>query len=648
MGILAHVDAGKTTLTERLLFDAGVIDRMGDVDRGSTQTDSMELERQRGITIRSAVVSFTVDDLKINLIDTPGHPDFIAEVERSLRVLDDAVLVISAVEGVQPQTRILMRTLQRLQVPTLLFVNKIDRMGARYGELLDSIARTLTPGAVVMSGASGLGTRGARVHPHTLDDGERREQVMAVLAEHNDSLLASYLAGDRLSGEDLRRELAAQTATAVVHPVFFGSALTGEGMKELVDGVRSLLPAAAAPDDTQLRGTVFKIEQSASGEKVAFVRLRSGSLRRRQRITFYGRRQDGETVAHRGKVSAISTFDRGKLVPAPQVAAGDIAMVWGLREARIGDQLGRPETGTAEPYFSPPTLETVARAANPSQQGLLYMALRSLAEQDPFIDTRIDDLRHEISVSLYGEVQKEVITDRLTTEFGVTVVFEETRPLCIERPAGVGEAFEQMSRDFRATIGLRVEPSSAGTGVQFRLGVERGSLLGAFLTAIEETVVRSLRQGLYGWPVEGCVVTLTHSGYDSVVSTAADFRELTPLVLMAALRRAGTRVYEPINHFDLDLPPETASVVLSRLAEIGATPQDAVVSPESGHLEGVIPAGKVHDLQRRLPALTGGAGTLLSRFSGFSAVSGTVPRRKRSDGNPLNRSEYMLRLRGRM
>src|SRR6476660_8166469 len=167
LGILAHVDAGKTTLTERLLFAAGVIDEIGSVDDGSTQTDTLALERQRGITIKSAVVSFAIDDgVTVNLIDTPGHPDFIAEVERVLNVLDGAVLVISAVEGVQSQTRVLMRTLQRLRIPTLLFVNKIDRGGARYDGVLDAIAEKLTPAVIAMGSAHGLGTRTADFTPY--------------------------------------------------------------------------------------------------------------------------------------------------------------------------------------------------------------------------------------------------------------------------------------------------------------------------------------------------------------------------------------------------------------------------------------------------------------------------------------------------
>src|SRR6266511_2834098 len=214
LGMLAHVDDGKTSLTERLLYAAGIIDEVGSVDDGSTQTDSLELERRRGITIKSAVVSFVVGDLTINLIDTPGHPDFIAEVERVLGVLDGAVLVISAVEGVQAQTRVLFRTLRRLRIPTLIFINKIDRTGARRAGVLAEIATRLTPDLVPMNDAHDLGTRQADVEPRRISH--------EALAEHDDALLAAYVEGAPIPADLLEKALKAQTASAEVHPVYFG------------------------------------------------------------------------------------------------------------------------------------------------------------------------------------------------------------------------------------------------------------------------------------------------------------------------------------------------------------------------------------------------------------------------------------------
>ena len=261
LGILAHVDAGKTSLTERLLYDAAVIDQVGSVDDGSTQTDSLALERRRGITIKSAVVSFTVDDLTVNLVDTPGHPDFIAEVERVLGVLDGAVLVVSAVEGVQAQTRVLMRTLRRLRIPTLIFVNKVDRRGARIGAVLDEITTRLTPDVVTMGSVRRAGSRAVEVVPGT-------DPVLAdKLTEHDDDLLSALVGGETV---DLDRELAAQSRRGLVHPVFFGLAITGAGVAELSAGLTRLLPVAAEDSHGPLSATVFKVERGAAGEKIAY------------------------------------------------------------------------------------------------------------------------------------------------------------------------------------------------------------------------------------------------------------------------------------------------------------------------------------------------------------------------------------------
>ncbi len=614
LGVLAHVDAGKTSLTERLLFSAGVIDEIGSVDAGSTQTDTLALERRRGITIKSAVVSFVVGDVTVNLIDTPGHPDFIAEVERVLNVLDGAVLVLSAVEGVQPQTRVLMRTLQRLRIPTLLFVNKIDRAGAREQPVLDEIAERLTPAIVPMGRVRGIGTRDAAFEPRLTE--------ADVLADHDDAFLAAYVE-DEVTHARLRRELAAQTAKALVHPVYFGSAITGAGVDALIAGVRELLPATRPDADGPLRATVFKVERGEAGEKIAYVRMRTGTLRTRERL-------------HDDKVTAIEVFEHGATVRRDTLTAGEIGKLRGLASVRIGDELGAAQ-GDAPRHFAPPTLETVVVPRDPADRGALHVALVQLAEQDPLIDVRGRD---EISVSLYGEVQKEVIEATLADEFGIAVEFRETTTLHIERPAGSGAAVELIgSNPHLATVGLRVDP---GSGIAFRLEVELGSMPLAFFKAVEETVHETLQSGgLYGWPVIDCTITMTHSGYwakqssahggfdKSMSSTARDFRLLTPLVLMAALERAGTRVYEPIQRFRLDIPADALGPLQPVLAGLRAVPRTSSIDGASWVLEGDIPAARVRELELQLPALTGGEGVLESAFHHYepirAAMSG-VPR----------------------
>ncbi|MDF2741517.1 MAG: GTP-binding protein [Actinomycetia bacterium] len=655
LGILAHVDAGKTTLTERLLFAAGVIDEVGSVDAGSTQTDSLDLERQRGITIKSAVVSFVVGDTTVNLIDTPGHPDFIAEVERVLGVLDGVVLVVSAVEGVQPQTRVLMRTLQRLRIPTLLFVNKLDRRGADGDRVLGELAERLTPAVVAMGSVTGLGTRECRFVPYGAADAAFTARLADLLADHDEALLAAYLDDEAaLPYRRLRRALRSQTGRALVHPVFFGSAVTGAGVEALTTGITELLPPTSGDAGGPVSGSVFKVERGPAGEKVAYLRMFSGTVRVRDRLAFHGR-QGG----HEGRVTAISVFERGRAVRRASVAAGQIAKLWGLAEVQIGDTVGGSPAAVAGGQFAPPTLETVVVPRRPADRGALHVALAQLAEQDPLIDLRQDDLRQEVSVSLYGEVQKEVVQATLAGDHGLEVRFRESTTICIERPVGSGAAVERIGQEpnpFLATVGLRVDPAPAGSGVTFRLEVELGSMPYAFFAAVEETVRETLGQGLRGWPVTDCAVTMTHSGYwprqshahatfdKSMSSTARDFRQLTPLVLMAALAGAGTRVLEPMHRFRLELPGDTLGAVIGVLAGLGAVPRATTPRGASSLIEGDIPAARVHQLTQRLPGLTRGEGVLESAFGHYQPVRGPVPTRPRTDNDPLDRKQYLLRV----
>ncbi len=653
LGILAHVDAGKTTLTERLLYAAGIIDAIGSVDHGTTQTDTLELERQRGITIKAAVVSFVVNGVAVNLIDTPGHPDFIAEVERVLSVLDGAVLVLSAVEGVQPQTRILFRALRRLRIPTLLFVNKIDRIGARPERVLHQIAERLTSAIVALGTVHEAGSRGAVAVPYGAGDAAFTARLAEQLAENDDALLAAYLGeSPPASFRRLRRQLAAQSRRALLYPVLFGSAITGTGVETLIDALTRLLPAAEGDADAPLSATVFKIDRGPAGEKIAYVRLFAGTLRVREPLRYGG--------GHAGKVTALRVFAGGASVPCAALHAGQIGRIWGLNAVRIGDTIGEPHPTAALQQFAPPTLETVVLPRRAADRGALQLALGRLAEQDPLINLRQDGARGELSITLYGEVQKEVLQATLDHDFGVPVVFRESTTICIERPSGVGAAVEFMrgpDNPFLATVGLLVEPAAAGSGVQFRTAVEvHGTMPAAFFAVVEQTVHETLHQGLYGWQVTDCSVTMTHAGYlgkhglghqyfnKSMSSTGWDFRSLTPLVLMAALRRSGATVYEPVHRFWLDVPADTLAVIGPALAKLDAVLHASRLTSASCVLEGEIPAVRVHELRQLLPALSRGEGVLECVFDRYRPVRGAPPERLRTDHNPLDRKAYLLQV----
>jgi ribosomal protection tetracycline resistance protein len=617
LGILAHVDAGKTTLTERLLHAAGVIDEIGSVDKGTTQTDSLELEQRRGITIKSAVVSFPIDGVTVNLIDTPGHPDFIAEVERVLSVLDGSVVVISAVEGVQPQTRILMRALQRLDVPTVLFVNKIDRAGADPERVLDEIEQRLTPAIVPMGSADGLGSRAA-----------------------------SFEAFGAADGDLVRRSQAGE-----LHPVFFGSALTGAGAEEVMRGIAQLLPARVGDGDGPLSARVFKIERGVDGDRIAYTRLFSGALTVRDRFDA-------------GRVTALRVFADGDAVQRDAVEAGEIAKLWGLGEIQIGDWLGESQPGV-EHHFAPPTFEAVIEPTDPADGRRLRVALGQLAEQDPLIDVRQDDMQAEISVSLYGEVQREVIGATLADDYGIAVEFRDTTTICIERPAGSGEAVETFNtptNPFHADLGLHVEPAAPGSGVEVRVSGDVDPRdaplyifknLEDFTKHMDEYVRGALEEGLCGWQVTDCVVTLTKIGYSLAdgppsrrgpMPTARDLKRLTPLVLVQALEQAGTVICEPVFRIAAEIPTQAIGAVLAAIGRLGAAASTPSSQGELSVLETALPATRVQELRRRLPGLTGGEGVLDAEFAGYQRVTGDPPIRRRSTPDPRNLPQYLAQV----
>jgi ribosomal protection tetracycline resistance protein len=556
LGVLAHVDAGKTTLTERLLVEAGVLAEPGSVDAGSTHTDTMALERRRGITIRAAVVSFEVDGTTVNLVDTPGHSDFIAEVERALSLLDGAVLVVSAVEGVQAQTLVLMRALQRLGIATVVFVNKVDRAGADPEFVELEVRERLDPDV----------------------------------------------------------------------PVLFGSALKGDGVAELLHALPVLLPGREPSTDGPAAGLVFKIDRDEAGGKEVVALLRSGTRRVRDRLDL-GR---GDPA----RVTGLRRFHRGGLDTVTEAPAGHVVVLRGLDAARIGDGFGAGAAGVAE-QFARPSLATVVEPLDERDRPALYAALDRLAEQDPLISLRVDADTRELRLSLYGEVQQQVIGSLLEEEYGVAVRFRDTAMICTERLLGTGAAVEVIGTDpnpYLATVGLRVEPAPVGSGVDFGLEVELGSMPPAFFAAVEASVRSALLRGNHGWEVPDARVRMTHSGYwarqshahgtfdKSMSSTAGDFRDLTHLLMARSIAQAGTVVCEPVHRFELEVPAGALGPTLALLAQAGGVPLTTESRGPSGSsvvVTGDVPADAVHRLTLMLPDVTRGEGVLSSRLDHF-------------------------------
>ena len=641
LGIVAHVDAGKTSLTERLLFEAGAIAQPGSVNAGTTRTDSMELERQRGITIRAAVTSISLGDLTVNLLDTPGHPDFIAEVERSLAVLDAAVLVVSSVEGVQPQTVVIWRALRRIGVPTVLFLNKVDRAGANVARTLAQVQQRLTAHPVILTTVTGQGGHDARVRAVELD----ADPVVEAVADVDDAVLARWSAGEPVRPRQVRRAIRDAVRRDALTPVTCGSAVTGAGVPELRRILARVLPRYEDLGGP-LAGTVFAVDRDGHGRR-AWIRLWSGRLQVRDRVRFTDAAQP-ETVTQ------IAVSEPGGVLVRPAVSAGQIAAVRGL-SARIGQHVGDPPRRHAY-HFPPATRQALVEPVDPAQRLALFAGLSELADEDPLFDLRLDEHQEQAVIRLHGEVQKEVVAALLADRYGVRVRFSGTLTACIERVTGAGAAEDRITErgnPYLAGVGLRVEAAPVGQGIRFHPGIEPGRLPPAFIAATEEGVRAALRQGRHGWPVTDCTVTMTASQYaprqsrphqkfdKSISSVAADFRNLAPVVITAALRRAGTRVCQPVERFDLDVPGHTLDRVAALLGRLGAVVHDT--SPADGYTElsGTMPSSRVPQVVAALPDLTGGEAVLTTGFDHYAPVTGgELPVLHRRGPDPADREVW--------
>jgi ribosomal protection tetracycline resistance protein len=404
-------------------------------------------------------------------------------------------------------------------------------------------------------------------------------------------------------------------------------------------------------------GRVFKIERTASGERVAFARMFAGTLRARQRVRVGG---SGEV-----KASTIRAFAPSGAPKRDHVAAGEMATIRGLGGVRVGDAIGEPRPGDeAAARFPRPALESVVFAREPEQQGSLRAALAQLAEQDPLIDVRQDDARQEISVSLYGDVQKEVIQATLERDYGIAADFRETTTVCIERPARVGEAEEviraktktnitgrsspQSTNPFRATLGLRVEPAAPGSGIEYVHDLEPRLIPlylfktpEAFRMQMDGYVHEAMAEGLFGWQVTDCRVTMTDCGYAAPGTSAGDFRHLTQLVLMTAVERAGTWVCEPLADITLEVPVSTAPGVVAAMGRLGGRVRGQFSTRGVSRVDAVMPVARVRAMQHQLPGLSMGEGILEWRPDGYQPIGEDPPRRERTTPSALDRDAWL-------
>lgn len=602
IGLVAHVDAGKTTLAEALLYRAGAIRRQGRVDKGDAHLDTDAMERERGITIFSKQTSLDWAGAHVMLLDTPGHVDFSAEAERTLQALDYAVLIVGANDGVEGHTETLWSLLARYNVPTFVFVNKLDLAADGLGPVMDEMHRRLSPS--VMDGdalaALAASTGGA---------GEGAAALLEDVAATDEDALDEYLESGSLSAGTIRRLIVQRK----VFPCFAGSALRMEGIEEFLDGVVALMQEKAWPDEFAAR--VYRVSRGAHGERLAWVKVTGGVLRAKEQLSGFDR-----GAAWNEKVDQVRIYDADSFEIAREVPAGRVCAVTGLSQVLPGSALGA-EARLAEPALAPVLSYSVGEAG--ADATTLVQALRELADEDPLLGVAWHEQLQEVHVQLMGEVQREVVARQLLDRFGLEVTFGAGGILyreTVTAPVRGAGHFEPLRH--YAEVQLLVEPAERGAGVEAGTRVLEDDLDRNWQRLILTHVLEREHPGvLTGAPLTDVRITLLGGRAHLKHTEGGDFRQATyraiRQALMTAREQGACQLLEPWYRFRLGVPVDKVGRALADLQRMGGDFDAPVAEGDRAEIAGSAPASEIGSYALEVSAYSGGRGRLFLEYAGY-------------------------------
>ena len=613
IGIIAHIDSGKTTTTERILFYTGRSYKIGDIDDGDTQMDWMEQERERGITIVSAATTTFWKDMRINIIDTPGHVDFTAEVERSLRVLDGGVMIFDAEEGVQSQSETVWRQADKYKVPRICFINKMDKIGADFFKTVDDIKNRLGAKPAVMvypigaendfvgvvdlitlqsyvwgEDPTGVKYKISDEIPADLKDGvmKKRAELIELVAENDDVLLEKFLAGAEINNEELKAALRRVTIAYKLVPVYAGTSLRNKGVQPVLDAVVDYLPSpedlkeviGINPDtkeeekrqltnDEDLTAIAFKIQLDPHVGKLTYARVYSGTLQSGSYVYNVNRRT-------RERIGRILLMHANQREEIDKAYAGEIVGLIGPKETRTGDTLaaeGKPII-LEQITFPEPVISLAIEPKTKADQEKLSYTLQRLSEEDPTFHVKVDQETGQTIISGMGELHLEILVDRMKREMGMNanvgkpqVAYRET---ITKNAQAEGKYIKQSGGHGQyGHCLIRVEPLARGEGFKFVSAIKGGSIPNEFIAPVEKGVIEALEKGvLLGFPMSDVQVTLYDGTYHDVDSSDLAFKIAGSMAMQAAAKLAGMALLEPIMKMEVVVPDEFMGTAIGDLS----------------------------------------------------------------------------------
>jgi ribosomal protection tetracycline resistance protein len=646
VGILAHVDAGKTTLTEHLLYRSGAIRRLGDVDKGTTQSDSIDVEKERGISVRLSHVSLDWDGMLYNLIDTPGHVDFSADVEYSLRAIDGAIILVSAVEGVQAHTTSLLKAVHELGLPAIVFINKIDRAGADVEAVLEELRKEIPLPFIPMQVADGEGLGGVSVH--SLDEESSRmqysevwDQCQELVAEMDEELLEKYFEQGELQFEEFRAALIQSTKKAKAIPVLMGAAKLDLGMEELMDCVGHFLPEPVGEEKEALSAVVYKVEPDKVMGKVASVRVFQGMLKNRMNVW-------NATQGLEEKITRITKGYNQCIEVCDELGPGEVGLLTGLSEVHTGDVLGAELFSNGGCQMDTPLLTVRVEPREDKDYPVLAEALQVLNAENPMLNLKWLKGEKELHIQVMGKIQVEILEKILETRFGIESNFTQPSVIYKETPVCSGEGYERytMPKPCWAVVKFRIEPGERGSGVVFESRVSVNDIARKYQHEVERTIPKALEQGIKGWEVTDLKITLTE-GEDHVMhSRPGDFCVATPMGVMNGLVNTDTKLLEPILNFRIVAARDLLGTIAGDLTRMRARFANPEFYQDNFILKGEVPLATSMDYSIQFNSRTGGKGKFMTSFSGYQdCPQGEGECREYRGISPLDRSKWILKAR---
>ncbi len=636
---MAHVDAGKTTLSEQLLFQSGALRSAGSVDKGTSITDGLAVERERGISVRLATASLLYQGTKINIIDTPGHIDFSAEVEYSLRAMDAVVLLISALEGVQGHTITLYNAIKTLKKPCLIFINKIDRTGVEIDQVMTDIAQHLTNDIVLLQKASNVGSNNADIENLDLMD----EITMESILNGDDELMECYLGDEKISHNQLIKSLKRSVAQGRLLPIMLGAAKNGIGIFPLLDNMVSYFHQNNQ-ENKSLTALAFKVEHDKNLGKMTHVRVFNGCINTRDVLS--------KAVTHSDKVQKagqLKMLQGGKLQDVNVIPSGDIGIVIGLSDARVGDVYGELNEIPEKISLSSPLLTVQVKPENDNQIMAVVEAMSQLSDEDPALDVQWLSQIRELHMKVTGLIQVEILQALIKDRYGLNVEFFEPSVIYKETPTQLVYGFERywMPKPCWAIVKFKIEPTERGTGVSYQSEVGVNDVAAKYQKEIVDTLDKALAQGIKGWPVTDIKITLVEGEDHNVHSRSGDFATATPMAIMNGLLEAGTVLLEPVLAFQISAEIDLLGAITSDIIKMRGSYDSPEIVKDTFLLNGKVPAETSMNYPITLASISAGKAKFSAQLLNYQPCADDKGKVIEYRGiNPLDRDKWILQARG--